>query len=344
MVDWMRRPVSRPGRWSLAAGVVAVLVLPACSADQAASSPNQLARVTAPDEQVTTGAVEITSVEAETSVPASSIGAVSQAPTTLAETTSPPTTEPATTAPTTTVAPPTTPVPVTTAAPLPPANQVPVAPVPVPLAAVGGGSGPETARVQQRLLELGFWLQDADGNYGLTTRQAVMAFQKYLGIDASGEVDANTASLLTALTLRPYGRADSGTLVEIDKTRQLLFFVIDGRVQWVFNTSTGNGQPYLEEDQNSPGTLVEGVSLTPDGFHRVEREKPEGWWEGDLGQIYRPKYFVGGVAVHGSNSVPNYPASHGCVRVTTEAMDFIWNEGLMPMTLPVWVHQYPRPG
>ena len=101
----------------------------------------------------------------------------------------------------------------------------------------------------------------------------------------------------------------------------------------MFNTSTGNGESYIEEDQNSPGTLVEGVSLTPDGFHRVERERPEGWWEGDLGQIYRPKYFVGGVAVHGSNSVPNYPASHGCVRVTIQAMDFIWEKGLMPMTL-----------
>ena len=80
------------------------------------------------------------------------------------------------------------------------------------------------------------------------------------------------------------------------------------------------------------------MSLTPDGLHQVNRERPEGWWEGDLGQIYRPKYFVGGVAVHGSNSVPNYPASHGCVRVTVQAMDFIWETGLMPMSLPVWVH------
>jgi hypothetical protein len=234
-------------------------------------------------------------------------------------------------------------VPVTTAAPLPPAKLIPVQPLAAPLVAVGSSDGPETARVQQRLIDLGFWLQAADGSFDLPTSQAVMAFQKYLGIEASGNVDANTAGLLTAMTLRAYGHADSGTLLEIDKSRQILLFVIDGRVKWVFNTSTGNGQPYIEEDQNSPGTLVEGVSMTPDGFHRVERERPEGWWEGDLGQIYRPKYFVGGVAVHGSNSVPNYPASHGCVRVTIEAMDFIWDKGLMPMTLPVWVHQLARP-
>ncbi|HEX6659405.1 MAG TPA: L,D-transpeptidase [Ilumatobacter sp.] len=42
--------------------------------------------------------------------------------------------------------------------------------------------------------------------------------------------------------------------------------------------------------------------------------------------------------MHGSSSVPNYPASHGCVRVTPQAMDFIWDAGLMPMSIPVWVH------
>ncbi|MBA2387718.1 MAG: L,D-transpeptidase, partial [Acidimicrobiia bacterium] len=36
--------------------------------------------------------------------------------------------------------------------------------------------------------------------------------------------------------------------------------------------------------------------------------------------------------------VPNYPASHGCVRVTTTAMDFIWANDLIPLRMPVWVH------
>jgi lipoprotein-anchoring transpeptidase ErfK/SrfK len=42
--------------------------------------------------------------------------------------------------------------------------------------------------------------------------------------------------------------------------------------------------------------------------------------------------------VHGSNNIPNYPASHGCVRVTTQAMDFIWANNLMPKGMAVWVH------
>ena len=114
--------------------------------------------------------------------------------------------------------------------------------------------------------------------------------------------------------------------------------MIDGSTAWILNTSTGNGEEYTEVDKNTPGEVITGVSLTPDGLHEVTRERPEGWWEGDLGEIYRPKYFVGGVAVHGSNSIPNYPASHGCVRVSVPAMDWIWESGIMPLRTPVWVH------
>jgi len=247
--------------------------------------------------------------------------------------------------PTTTVAPTAILPPTTTVAPttLPPTTTVPVNIIAVglvdpPLQAVGTNGGGETSRVQQRLFDLGFWLSAADGDYGLTTKQAVMAFEKYMGFEADGKVDQRTADALTTMTLRPIARANSGTLVEVDKAKQLLYFVIDGRTDWILNTSTGNGEEYIEEDKNTPGEMITGISDTPSGLHKVNRERPEGWWEGDLGEIYRPKYFVGGVAVHGSNSIPNYPASHGCVRVSVPAMDWIWDSGIMPMRIPVWVH------
>lgn len=255
-----------------------------------------------------------------------------------------PTTEATTTttvAPTTTAAPATTAAPTTTAAPATtePKPVPTVAAASEPLQAVGSNAGEQTARVQARLLELGFWLNEDDGEYGLTTSQAVMAFQKYMGFsDPSGSVDAQTAQSLTVETVRPQSRANSGTLVEIDKAKQLLFFVVDGSVEWILNASTGNGKAYTEEDKNTPGEVIDGVSLTPSGLHEVDREREDGWWEGDLGRIYRPKYFVGGVAVHGSSSIPNYPASHGCVRVSVPAMDWIWESGIMPMDTSVWVH------
>ena len=42
-------------------------------------------------------------------------------------------------------------------------------------------------------------------------------------------------------------------------------------------------------------------------------------------------------AVHGSWSVPAYPASHGCVRVTIAVMDRLYNG--LPVGLPVKVYR-----
>ena len=223
---------------------------------------------------------------------------------------------------------------------LPSFEQEPVAVAPLiePLIAVGRADGEETVRLQEGLVDLGFWMQSVDGDFGLTTRQAVMAAQKYFGLPATSSVDDVTALALSSTTARPQARADQGTLVEIDKSKQLAFFVIDGVTEWVLNVSTGSEIPYSEPNQNDPETLEEGDSITDPGLFKVDCERAEGWWDGDLGSIYRPKYFNGGIAVHGSQSIPNYPASHGCVRVSTPAMDWIWDEELMPMGSPVWVH------
>ena len=57
-----------------------------------------------------------------------------------------------------------------------------------------------------------------------------------------------------------------------------------------------------------------------------------------LGELWRPKYFTGGYALHGSPSVPGYPASHGCVRLSDGAIDFVWSGGLAPIGRTVWVY------
>lgn len=208
-----------------------------------------------------------------------------------------------------------------------------------PLVAVGSGNGLETTRIQLRLIEIGFWLSGFDGRYSHTTRQAVMAFQKFKGLEATGDVDDATAFALTTTSARVTGRSDAGgVIVEIDKDRQLLFLSVDGRVEWALNASTGSGQYYMERNQKDPNRWERGRSLTPSGFFLVDRERPNGWWSGDLGEIYRPKYFNGGIAIHGSKVIPNYPASHGCVRVSTSAMDMIWETGLVPRKSVIWVY------
>ena len=282
---------------------------------------------------VSVGLVACSAAEAEapSTIEASSVAtSTTEAPvtttTSTSTTTSTTSTSTTTTIPTTTTQPP----------------EVPV--LTTPLVAVGSRDGLETARIQERLLQAGYWLMAVDGDYGLTTKQAVMAFQKYHGLKSSGSVDAATALALTAISERPTSRSQrdgdvrNGVLLEVDKDRQILMIVVSGRVEWVINTSTGNGQWYLEQNQKDPTKWEIGQSITDSGRFKVNRERENGWWSGDLGEIYRPKYFNGGIAVHGSRSIPNYPASHGCVRVSVPAMDMIWASSLVPKGTPVWVY------
>jgi len=46
--------------------------------------------------------------------------------------------------------------------------------------------------VQQRLLDLGFWLPGVSGSYDYLTQQAVYAFQKWNGMPRTGDVDNAT--------------------------------------------------------------------------------------------------------------------------------------------------------
>jgi lipoprotein-anchoring transpeptidase ErfK/SrfK len=155
-----------------------------------------------------------------------------------------------------------------------------------------------------------------------------MAFQKVEGLGRDGVAGPVTQAQL-AVAGRPSPRGGDG--IEIDLERQVLFIVRGGQVQWALNTSTGNGEAYTS---SSGGTAR---AVTPPGDFRVHHEI-DGLREAPLGTLYRPKYFNGGIAVHGSGSIPATPASHGCARVTNAAMDMIWSTGAMAMGTPVSVY------
>jgi peptidoglycan hydrolase-like protein with peptidoglycan-binding domain len=259
-------------------------------------------------------------------------------------------TDPATTVAAATTAAPATTTPPTTAAPAPPpapdttttAQSGPLLEAAPALAAplnplAKGSTADDVKAIQQRLNDLGFWAGDVDGQNDWVFQQALMAFQKYSALPPSGTADAQTVALLNIAQYRGLGQGWDQDQIEVDKTRQLLFIIRGGQTVWIFNTSTGSGKEYSEVNQRSGGVST-GTATTPEGTFKVYMEQAQGWWKGDLGELYRPKFFAGGVAVHGAPKVPNFPASHGCVRVTPEAMDFIWNQNFMPKGEVVWVH------
>jgi N-acetylmuramoyl-L-alanine amidase len=109
----------------------------------------------------------------------------------------------------------------------------------------------------------------------------------------------------------------------------VLLVVHTGHVRMILDTSTGSGAYYY-----SLGSLHHAV--TPKGVYHVFRAV-NGWDPGPLGKLYRPRYFNGGIAVHGYPTVPSQPASHGCVRVTIAAMDYLWAHRLLPIGRSVLV-------
>ncbi len=77
---------------------------------------------------------------------------------------------------------------------------------------------------------------------------------------------------------------------------------------------------------------------TPPGHWRVTSQV-DGYKYGPLGTLFRPKYFhPDGIAFHGYSCVPSYPASHGCVRVTFAAIDWMWEHDVLPICRDVWVY------
>lgn len=183
--------------------------------------------------------------------------------------------------------------------------------------------------MQTRLRQLGFWISGADGSYGQTTQQAVLAVQKASQLAWDG-----VAGPLTMRAIRSgvsvQARSTSGHWLEIDKARQLLLIVTAGKVSAVLNTSTGSNQPYQQGGQTQTATTPSGQFTI---FRQVNADDP-----GPLGDLWRPKYFNRGIAIHGAPSIPAYPASHGCARLSNAAIDWIWASNQAPIGTRVWVY------
>jgi Putative peptidoglycan binding domain/L,D-transpeptidase catalytic domain len=241
--------------------------------------------------------------------------------TTAAPTTAAPTTE----APTTTAAPTTT----TTA---PPTTEAPTTTRPKPAAPArlsSGDEGAQVAALQRRLRELGYQLQEADGQFGGETHHSVVAFQKVNGLGRDGVVGPITRRALERPRV-PEPRSTKGGLhVEADLTLQVVYMVQGGKIVEILDASSASGETYTVDGDVR-------LAVTPQGGFVIQR-KIDAWRRSKLGLLYRPAYFTGGYALHGAYSVPPFPASHGCIRITTTAMDR-WFDRL-PVGTPMLVYE-----
>ena len=195
-------------------------------------------------------------------------------------------------------------------------GRVTIDPASAPVAVAPGHEGAMVVRLQERLRDLGVYRGVADGVYGRETAASVMALHKVIGVERTSEWTVEDWDLTEPpdhqeiLARNP----DEADRVEVDLARQVMFVIRADQVAAVIPVSTGNGERYWSQNGGSGGGYVR--ATTPHGNFTLFRHIP-GWRVNYLGALYKPWYFTPYYAIHGSKSVPAYPASHGCVRVPT---------------------------
>jgi hypothetical protein len=167
-----------------------------------------------------------------------------------------------------------------------------------------GERGIKVLMLQRGLYRLGFSVP-VNGYYDWLTSNAVNAFRKTNGMGRDGyamkSVYAKVLRGEGAYKLR-YPKA--GKHVEFDWSRQVLVLANKGKPFRTYHTSSG-----------TPATP------TVFGTYRFYLQTPG---TNSKGMVHS-SYFIRGYAIHGYASVPNYPASHGCLRVPIPNAASIFN-------------------
>ena len=185
-----------------------------------------------------------------------------------------------------------------------------------PRSLVQGNQGGDVLALERALAGLHYFTGPQDGYFDSRLTHAVIAFEKVERLSRNGTWGSAERARLVA----PRGFAlrypSAGRAAEVDITRQVLVLSQGGAIVKIVDVSTGSGNHYTQDG-------VDNVAHTPRGRFHITH-KIDGIRVSKLGELYRPSYFFEGYAVHGNGSVPTYPASHGCVRVTNPVADYLF--------------------
>jgi hypothetical protein len=157
-----------------------------------------------------------------------------------------------------------------------------------------GSHGTFVWLIQHQLSLLHFFIP-VTGVYDQGTGLAVDAYHRLLGWGTSESLDTRTINALLdgrgTFHVRFPGH---GNHAEGDLANQLLALIRGNHVYWILPISSG---------KPSTPTIL--------GDYQIYRRSPGYNSEG----MYYSDYFIRGYAIHGYDPAPDYPASHGCLRL-----------------------------
>lgn len=183
-----------------------------------------------------------------------------------------------------------------------------------------GSKGNDVVGLIRKLATLNFHVPALTQVFSASLTDAVIAFQKVAGLSRTGVMGrTDWQALARTAPVRPTQQGPANR-IEVDKSRQILIKVRGGKVAGVLPVSTGAS------------------GNTPEGVHSIRWKAPSTTtWLGP-GILYRTLTFWGNsFAIHGWESVPSYPASHGCVRVPIWTADWLYDRS--PVGETVIVHR-----
>jgi L,D-transpeptidase-like protein len=157
-----------------------------------------------------------------------------------------------------------------------------------------GSRGPFVELIQQRLAALHFWIPQT-GVYDSGTGLAIDAYHRLLHWGTYQTLDGRTISYLLdgfgefKLRFPSHGRHAEGNL-----SLQLLALADGSHVERIYPISSG---------KPSTPTILGDFHV----YSKVPGYLPDG--------MFFSNFFIRGYAIHGFNPAPDFPASHGCMRV-----------------------------
>ncbi len=185
-----------------------------------------------------------------------------------------------------------------------------------------------------------------DGISGSVTRQRLCAARLGLGLPATtADMTAGSEEeqiLLAATRLHiPYAApVEAARWALVDQTCQVMFVGTGSeQLQFIFPTSTGE-PGYETRLQDRSKVYRYDPAFENAGWHdSTDFPAPE---DNPInGNMYKPLYFDGGLAIHGANNVPTSPQSKGCARLRLENHDTLigWL-GIGDVTRPIGGSQF----
>jgi hypothetical protein len=178
------------------------------------------------------------------------------------------------------------------------------------------GKGPATKLFNESLQALGFHTGTKGSRATIGTRLAIKAFRKTNNMARSFAYSPAIFEKLLKGEGAFQPRYNDGRHVEVDISKQVMSLIEGDTPVHTFHVSTG-----------APATpTIRGKF----NFYM----KQAGY---NAKQMYYSVYFRGGYATHGYHDVPNYNASHGCVRNPIPFSRFIYN--WIQIGMPIYVYE-----